>query len=226
MKNLIVLFALLLSALLSHAQPFDIYIFLKDDCERCSSAAHYLDSNKIIYNECYVSESFCSDLMWEKLENVTSEKNIIPPVILIGSTVVFPVFEKGRLMPVTKHEFLDRLYSLYYTDQPLPYSYGGQNLTELNNIYQNSQKLNNLESKIVDIKNRENRFYIIGGSFLKIQSAVTFKKELISKGFENSKILKYRNYYRVSVNDFSDKQDAINFSNTQINSISTWIVRY
>ena len=224
-KNVFIIILFLFPIYLN-AQPFDLLIYIKDDCGRCVSTKNYLDSNKMVYEECYLFESYCTEQMWKKLECVTSEKNILPPVILINEIVVYPVFENGRLMPVPKSEFLDRLYSLYYTALPLPYSYSGQDVSALKNISQNSQKLNKLESKIIDVKTRKNRFYIIAGSFLEIKTAISLKKSLISKGYENTKILKYRNYYRVSINDFAQKQDAQDYTDLLRNSISTWIVRY
>ncbi len=207
-----------------NAQIFELLIYTKGNCGRCKAVKEYLIKNEINFQECVVSNDTCMNEMWEKLEKINIETQVIPPIILINEVIIFPVYENGLMTPVKINEFLDKILLLYYESTPLPYTYAGQDIRILNEIYdyKKTDYLNDID--IIDVSNKTERFYVIAVCFGNAKYAVSKKEKYISSGYSNSKILKFENSYRVSIIDFDQKSKAKKYIKN--NKLKAWIYEF
>ena len=80
---------------------------------------------------------------------------------------------------------------------------------------------------VVVIEDKQNRFYLIFGSYTKLADTQKEAGKFVNKGFPNVKIIKGKSSYRISLNDFPSLMDAKNGKNKLGEKYqSAWILHY
>jgi len=174
------------------AQNYDLKLFTQEGCDRCNSVLEILDEYKINYQNCDISNDECQTEMWVELSKVGEYKLAMVPVLILNSELIFPVYKNGIMQKTDRVEFTQNL------------------ARELSNQLSSSE----IKTTIVKKTNKSTfntnhaKYYVICGSFSKLENAEIFHKKLIDQGYLNSKIINNGGLIKVSISNFTYYQDA------------------